>query len=149
MCLWPDVFVALALLHCHNLFLLLLLGGLYGTCLEVQCKGISASCMVQVLIFSQFKIMLNVLEDYLRLKKFPLERIDGSVSQRDREIAINRYSAGMGHIFVYSPVRGIFVQSPVDLDLRVSAECMEAVWSACMWCSGCVLTEASHPHALV
>ena len=49
---------------------------------------------VQVLIFSQFKIMLNVLEDYLRLKQFPFERIDGSVSQRDRESAINRYSAG-------------------------------------------------------
>lgn len=50
--------------------------------------------MPQVLIFSQFKIMLDVLEDYLRLKNFPLERIDGSVSQRDREIAIDRYSAG-------------------------------------------------------
>ena len=50
---------------------------------------------MQVLIFSQFKIMLNVLEDYLRLKHFPFERIDGSVSQRDRESAINRYSAGM------------------------------------------------------
>ncbi len=48
-----------------------------------------------MLIFSQFKIMLNVLEDYLRLMKFPLERIDGSVSQRDRELAINRYSAGL------------------------------------------------------
>ena len=48
-----------------------------------------------MLIFSQFKIMLNVLEDYLRLMKFPLERIDGSVSQRDRETAINRFSAGL------------------------------------------------------
>ena len=113
MCLWPDVFVVHALLHCHNLCFLLLLCGLSGTCLEVQRKGISASRMVQVLIFSQFKIMLNVLEDYLRLKKFPLERIDGSVSQRDRETAINRYSAGMRHIFVYSPVCGIFVYSPV------------------------------------
>ena len=48
-----------------------------------------------MLIFSQFKIMLNVLEDYLRLMRFPLERIDGSVSQRDRETAINRFSAGL------------------------------------------------------
>ena len=52
---------------------------------------------MQVLIFSQFKIMLDVLEDYLRLKGFPLERIDGSVAQRDREAAIDRYSAGAGH----------------------------------------------------
>lgn len=50
-------------------------------------------CM-QVLIFSQFKIMLDVLEDFLRLADFPFERIDGSVSQRDREAAINRYSKG-------------------------------------------------------
>ncbi len=53
---------------------------------------------LQVLIFSQFKIMLNVLEDYLRLMKFPLERIDGSVSQRDRELAINRFSAGLHNV---------------------------------------------------
>ena len=52
---------------------------------------------MQVLIFSQFKIMLDVLEDYLRLMGFPLERIDGSVAQRDREAAIDRYSAGPGH----------------------------------------------------
>ena len=50
-----------------------------------------------MLIFSQFKIMLDVLEDYLRLKGFPLERIDGSVAQRDREAAIDRYSAGPAH----------------------------------------------------
>lgn len=50
--------------------------------------------VVQVLIFSQFKIMLDVLEDYLRLAGFPFERIDGSVSQRDREAAIDRYSKG-------------------------------------------------------
>ncbi len=48
----------------------------------------------QVLIFSQFKIMLDVLEDFLRLGGFLFERIDGSVSQRDREDAINRYSKG-------------------------------------------------------
>ena len=61
---------------------------------KVQCDG-QYGLALQVLIFSQFKIMLNVLEDYLRLMKFPLERIDGSVSQRDRELAINRYSAGL------------------------------------------------------
>lgn len=57
-----------------------------------------------MLIFSQFKIMLNVLEDYLRLMKFPLERIDGSVSQRDRETAINRFSAGLHeHVSAQNP----------------------------------------------
>lgn len=48
----------------------------------------------QVLIFSQFKIMLDVLEDYLRMSEMPLERIDGSVAQRDRQVAIDRFSKG-------------------------------------------------------
>jgi len=45
-----------------------------------------------VLIFSQFKIMMDVLEDSLRLRNYPVERIDGSVSSRDRQAAIDRYS---------------------------------------------------------
>ena len=49
---------------------------------------------VQVLMFSQFKIMLDVLEDYLRMSGMPLERIDGSVAQRDRQVAIDRFSKG-------------------------------------------------------
>ena len=48
----------------------------------------------QVLIFSQFKIMLNVLEDYLRLAGYPFERIDGDVKSRDRQNAIDRFSKG-------------------------------------------------------
>lgn len=34
----------------------------------------------KVLIFSQFKIMLNVIEDYLNLLNMPLERIDGDTN---------------------------------------------------------------------
>jgi hypothetical protein len=33
--------------------------------------------MAQVLIFSQFKMMLDVLEDYLAASDYPFERIDG------------------------------------------------------------------------
>ena len=36
--------------------------------------------------------MMDVLEDSLRLCKYPVERIDGSVSSRDRQAAIDRYS---------------------------------------------------------
>ena len=50
--------------------------------------------MLQVLIFSQFKIMMDVLEDSFRLRQYPVERIDGSVSSRDRQAAIDRYSKG-------------------------------------------------------
>ncbi len=50
-----------------------------------------------MLIFSQFKIMLNVLEDYLRLSGYPFERIDGDVKSRDRQNAIDRFSKGALH----------------------------------------------------
>lgn len=46
----------------------------------------------KVLIFSQFKTMLDVLEDYLNAVGMPLERIDGSTSSRDRQAAIDRFS---------------------------------------------------------
>ncbi|RHZ11678.1 hypothetical protein DYB37_004295, partial [Aphanomyces astaci] len=45
----------------------------------------------RVLIFSQFKIMLNILEDYLRMRGYPRERIDGSITGNDRQAAIDRY----------------------------------------------------------
>ncbi|KAG2440284.1 hypothetical protein HXX76_004395 [Chlamydomonas incerta] len=47
----------------------------------------------RVLIFSQFVVMLNVLEDYCTLMGYPVERIDGSVKGRDRQQAIDRFSA--------------------------------------------------------
>ena len=50
--------------------------------------------LVSVLIFSQFKIMLDVLEDYVHLCGWPVERIDGSITGRDRQAAIDRYSSG-------------------------------------------------------
>lgn len=49
---------------------------------------------MQVLIFSQFKIMLDVLEDFVRLSGYPFERIDGDVAARDRQAAIDRFSKG-------------------------------------------------------
>ncbi|GLC56571.1 hypothetical protein PLESTB_001122300 [Pleodorina starrii] len=47
----------------------------------------------RVLIFSQFVIMLNVLEDYCTAVGFPVERIDGTIRGRDRQQAIDRFSA--------------------------------------------------------
>ena len=55
----------------------------------------------KVLIFSQFKIMLDVLEDYLRAAEFPCERIDGSTSSRDRQAAIDRFSRPDSDGFVF------------------------------------------------
>lgn len=45
----------------------------------------------RVLIFSQFKIMLDILEDYLEARSMKFERIDGSITGQKRQRAIDRY----------------------------------------------------------
>jgi len=45
----------------------------------------------RVLIFSQFKIMLDILEDYLLAREMKFERIDGSITGHKRQQAIDRY----------------------------------------------------------
>lgn len=47
----------------------------------------------RVLVFSQFKIMLDIIEDYLSLKKFKFERIDGSITGKKRQMAIDRFQS--------------------------------------------------------
>ena len=47
----------------------------------------------RVLMFSQFKIMLDIIEDYLDLRGFRFERIDGSITGLKRQRAIDRYQA--------------------------------------------------------
>eukprot|EP01138_Halocafeteria_seosinensis_P003330 gb/GECG01003406.1/.p1 GENE.gb/GECG01003406.1/~~gb/GECG01003406.1/.p1 ORF type:complete len:1786 (+),score=287.15 gb/GECG01003406.1/:1-5358(+) len=45
------------------------------------------------LLFSQFSIMLDLLEEYLRWKSIKYERIDGSVRGNSRQAAIDRFNA--------------------------------------------------------
>lgn len=45
----------------------------------------------RVLIFSQFRIMLNLLEDFLRLSGYSFERIDGAIRGQERQDAIDRF----------------------------------------------------------
>lgn len=47
----------------------------------------------RILMFSQFKIMLDVLEDYFKERSFKFERIDGSITGKQRQQAIDRYQA--------------------------------------------------------
>jgi len=44
-----------------------------------------------VLIFSQFKMMLDIIQDYCKKRKYPVERIDGNVSANNRQKAIDRF----------------------------------------------------------
>lgn len=47
----------------------------------------------RVLIFSQFKIMLDILEDYFVARGTKFERIDGSITGNKRQQAIDRFQA--------------------------------------------------------
>ena len=46
--------------------------------------------------------MLNVIEDTLRLLKYPVERIDGDTASRNRQLAIDRFMAGQSSHLSYS-----------------------------------------------
>lgn len=54
----------------------------------------------RVLIFSQFKIMLDILQDYLRLRSYHCERIDGGITGNDRQSAIDRFCDANSASFV-------------------------------------------------
>lgn len=45
----------------------------------------------RILLFSQFKIMLDILEDYLMARSMKFERIDGSITGPKRQQAIDRF----------------------------------------------------------
>ena len=47
----------------------------------------------RILIFSQFTMMLDVLEDYLSSREVNFERIDGSITGNKRQQAIDRFQA--------------------------------------------------------
>ena len=46
----------------------------------------------RVLIFSQMVMMLNLLEDYMQLKRFPYQRLDGGVSADRRKQSIAQFN---------------------------------------------------------
>lgn len=51
----------------------------------------------RILLFSQFKIMLDIIEDYLHHRDFKFERIDGSITGMKRQAAIDRFQANDNH----------------------------------------------------
>jgi chromodomain-helicase-DNA-binding protein 7 len=46
----------------------------------------------KMLIFSQFKKMLDIIELYLKMKAVPYEKLTGSVKNSDRVSAIQRFN---------------------------------------------------------
>lgn len=55
----------------------------------------------KVLIFSQFTSMLDILEDYCRLRKFKVSRIDGNTSSYDRESQMATFNAPNSDAFIF------------------------------------------------
>jgi SNF2 family DNA or RNA helicase len=61
----------------------------------------------KVLIFSQFTIVLDLLEDYMHMKEYEFERLDGSTSQTDRQLGIDRFNTeGQGFVYLLSTRAG-------------------------------------------
>ncbi|ETO15326.1 myb domain-containing protein, partial [Reticulomyxa filosa] len=55
----------------------------------------------RVLIFSQMRMTLDLLDDYLKLKKYAFERIDGAIRGNERQAAIDRFSAADSDAFAF------------------------------------------------
>ncbi|ETO71882.1 hypothetical protein F444_11867 [Phytophthora nicotianae P1976] len=54
----------------------------------------------RVLIFSQFKIMLDIIQDYLALRRYNCERIDGNITGNERQSAIDRFCREDSNSFI-------------------------------------------------
>jgi len=54
-----------------------------------------------VLIFSQFTMMLDLLADFLKERRFAFERLDGNTPMHARQAAIDRFSRGGSSAFVF------------------------------------------------
>uniref|UniRef100_K3X0Z6 Uncharacterized protein n=1 Tax=Globisporangium ultimum (strain ATCC 200006 / CBS 805.95 / DAOM BR144) TaxID=431595 RepID=K3X0Z6_GLOUD len=55
----------------------------------------------KVLIFSQFKIMLDIIEDMCQLRGYSIERLDGSVRGNSRQAAIDRFNNPDSETFAF------------------------------------------------
>eukprot|EP01084_Bolivina_argentea_P125879 222968_1 len=54
----------------------------------------------RVLLFSQFVMLLDILDDYLRGRNYSFGRIDGSITGRERQRAIDRFQAPGSDLFI-------------------------------------------------
>ena len=62
---------------------------------------------IQVLIFSQFRMVLDLLEDFMLLRQYEYERLDGSSKHSSRQDAIDRFNtSGKGFTFLLTTRAG-------------------------------------------
>ena len=60
----------------------------------------------RILIFSQFTLTLDILQDYMSYRGFTFERLDGSVRDQDRVDSINNFSSKQVFCFLLSTKAG-------------------------------------------
>ncbi|CAH2238139.1 jg22067 [Pararge aegeria aegeria] len=60
----------------------------------------------RVLVFSQFTMMLDILEPYMRLRNYRYLRLDGSTAVNDRQELIDRYNQEDVFVFLLSTKAG-------------------------------------------
>lgn len=62
----------------------------------------------RVLIFSQMVRMLDILQDYCRMRNFPCQRLDGNVANEARQRAVDHFNApdSLDYIFLLSTRAG-------------------------------------------
>ena len=60
----------------------------------------------KVLIFSQFKIMLDIIEEYLFNSQFSYSRIDGDIIGKRRQYVIDKYTTSDTFVMLLSTKAG-------------------------------------------
>ena len=60
----------------------------------------------KVLIFSQFKLTLDILQDYMFYRKYTYERLDGSVRDEERFVSIKNFASNQIFCFLLSTRAG-------------------------------------------
>lgn len=61
----------------------------------------SKSKCQKTLVFSQFTEMLKIIEEYLALRGWPYEKIDGSTRARDRQSSIDRFNSNINNFEIF------------------------------------------------
>lgn len=55
----------------------------------------------KVLIFCQMTKMLDILEDFMNMRKYPFFRLDGACSLSDRRDMVNEFQRESSKVFVF------------------------------------------------
>mmetsp|Transcript_36052 Transcript_36052/g.32431 ORF Transcript_36052/g.32431 Transcript_36052/m.32431 type:complete len:156 (-) Transcript_36052:1526-1993(-) len=60
----------------------------------------------KILIFTQFVLMLDIIEEFLSFRKLEFERLDGTTRNQDRQHIIDNFENGKSKIFILSTRAG-------------------------------------------